>query len=558
MNETRPRRLLSLLGLLGLVLYILVLQFSFHFRLELSTKNRPILEVLALLLAATLVYLAALAVVLRQPADGQDRPLTWIVVGFAVVYRLLLLPSEPIQEIDFYRYLWDGRVLAAGHNPFHYSQQQIFALGENQPEGSELRALWQLAQQSPALTTIFERVHHREVPTVYPPLAQVVFAATALLVPAAAPWWLHVLALKTVLVLFDLATLGVLIALLRQLGKPTSWCLAYAWCPLALKEFANSAHLDSIAVFFTALAVYLLVRVLKEEGSLGRACLAAGCLALAILAKSYPVVLLLLVSTVLLARLNWRAILPIGLIPVIVIAGYLPFATRPAGPAAEEEEGAFVSARPHHPGAGLRTFLTIWEMNDFFFMIVSENLRWDERERTEEQPARWFVLVPAAVRESIQRSGEEVLLESQLVGTVKDPAFGLTQLLMATLLLSVCALGAFAAYRRPEPETAVRGVFLTLFWGWMFASTQNPWYLLWSLPFMVFAGQRSYFLMPGLVLLYYVRFWLEYHAAPTDTGPTEAWNYFDFTLVWFEYLPFLLALMAELWFRSRKDRSCAS
>ena len=38
-----------------------------------------------------------------------------IILGFAVASRLLLLSSWPIQEIDYYRYLWDGRVTLGGH-----------------------------------------------------------------------------------------------------------------------------------------------------------------------------------------------------------------------------------------------------------------------------------------------------------------------------------------------------------------------------------------------------------------------------------------------------------
>jgi len=41
--------------------------------------------------------------------------------------------------------------------------------------------------------------------------------------------------------------------LLRDIGMSPDWADALGWCPLALKEFANTDHLDAIAVFFTTL-----------------------------------------------------------------------------------------------------------------------------------------------------------------------------------------------------------------------------------------------------------------------------------------------------------------
>src|SRR5262249_32110714 len=68
-----------------------------------------------------------------------------------------------------------------------------------------------------------------------------------------------------------------------------------------------------------------------------------------------------------------------------------------------------------------------------------------------------------------------------------------------------------------------------------------PWYLIWCLPFMVFAGRRSWFLLPGLVLFYYARFWFEAH------GTTGNVDVFDYGLVWLEYMPFFVALALEIW-----------
>src|SRR5687768_8060735 len=40
----------------------------------------------------------------------------WIIIS--VLHRAVLLFSMPSLSDDVYRFVWDGRVLAAGHNPF--------------------------------------------------------------------------------------------------------------------------------------------------------------------------------------------------------------------------------------------------------------------------------------------------------------------------------------------------------------------------------------------------------------------------------------------------------
>ena len=91
------------------------------------------------------------------------------------------------------------------------------------------------------------------------------------------------------------------------------------------------------------------------------------------------------------------------------------------------------------------------------------------------------------------------------------------------------------------------GVFLTLAWGWLLSSAQNPWYFLWGLPFIVFDGRRCWFLLLGFPFLYYLRFLLEYQAPATGVGLQAARAAFDFQVVWLEYLPFFLALVVETW-----------
>jgi hypothetical protein len=549
-SQRSLHRRLWLAGLALLCIYAGLLALSFQF--DHDTAEPPILPAVGLFAAATVVWLLALWTVFRQSDAAMGRRSLRIILGFAVAYRLLLVPSWPIQETDYYRYLWDGRVTLHGHNPYAYSPYQIESLPNLISEApADLAALERLANESQTMRTIFDRIHHRAVPTAYPPAAQAVFALSATLTPANAPLWLHVLVWKSVLLAFDLGTLGLLVLLLRRLGLPQSWCLAYAWCPLALKEFANSGHFDAIAIFFTTLAALALVSIHRGNDTTKRPALvpafvATAALALGILAKTYPLVLVPVLVAYLAKRLGARALAPLALGVALVVAGYLPFAGR-AAPPVEGPDSELIQL--NSPATGVGTFLSQWEMNDFLFMLVRENLRPPSR-----QPAPWFVMVPATIRQGWYDRALAPLADAAGLSVKADVPLVATQLVMGLILLSVCLGLAWRVYRQPEPAELLRGMFLTLAWAWLLSAAQNPWYLLWCLPFMVFVSRRAWFLLPGLVLLYYVRFWVETHSADGTAV------IFDYQLVWLEYLPFFIVLALEaLWKRGPRvelNHSC--
>jgi hypothetical protein len=531
-------------GSASLCLYIGLLTVSFQF--DHDAQEPPILLAVGLLAAATVVWLLALVIVFRNDAEHilSGRRALRIVLGFAVTYRLLLLPSWPIQETDYYRYLWDGRVTLHGHNPYQYSPYQVDTLPTLTAEPpADLAALGQLANQSETLRTVFDRVHHRAVPTAYPPAAQAVFAVSAALSPADAPLWLHILIWKTLLLAFDLGTLGLLILLLRRLGLPASWCLAYAWCPLALKEVANSGHFDAIAIFFTTLAALALVSIARngndtKHPTFAAAFLATAALALGILAKTYPLVLIPVVSAYLVRRLGGRALAPVALAAVLIAAAYVPFAGRGGAPT-EGPDAELV--QPNSVGTGLGTFLAQWEMNDFLFMLVRENLR---PPATQATPG--FVVIPSGMRQGLYDGALVPLADAAGLSVKTDVPLVATQFVMGLILLGLCLRWAWRVYRQPEPTELLHAIFLTLAWAWLLSAAQNPWYLLWCLPFMIFAGRRAWFLLPGLVLLYYVRFWVETHSGDGTAAV------FDYHLIWLEYLPFFAVLAFEaLWRRDQ-------
>ena len=86
----------------------------------LATPPQSIVSYLIQLFPLTVFYLLALRLAARvKTEDGKT--LVPEILLFALLFRLSLVPMETFLSSDIYRYIWDGRVQAAGKvNPYLY------------------------------------------------------------------------------------------------------------------------------------------------------------------------------------------------------------------------------------------------------------------------------------------------------------------------------------------------------------------------------------------------------------------------------------------------------
>jgi alpha-1,6-mannosyltransferase len=153
--------------------------------------------------------------------------------------------------------VWDGRVQAAGINPYRYI-----------PADPALKALRD--------TTIYPNINRRTYArTIYPPGAQAVFAIVGRISQT-------VIAMKLAMLAMEVIAVLCLLRLLSLARLPAERVLIYAWNPLVLWSFACDGHVDAIAVGL--LAVALLCRAERRFGTAG------AFLAGAVLAKFLPIV----------------------------------------------------------------------------------------------------------------------------------------------------------------------------------------------------------------------------------------------------------------------------
>lgn len=550
-ESPQPGRRLQTLIALGVVQLLLWLTVAFaveRFSPSGLFERRPLLPVLGLMALCFILYLWSVALFWKPQVHRKTLRVEGLILGFAVLFRLALWWSQPIEELDIYRYLWDGRVLAHGINPYRYSPAEIEEANRSEPATLELATLSRLLGRSPEIAKTFSLIDHRSVPTIYPPFSEAVFAATALITPEHAPVRQQVCIFKAVLLLFDVATIGLLMGLLRNLKQPPTRALAYAWCPLVLKEFANTGHLDAIAVCLTVAVLWLLTLSRRESESpskvdqlpsrpRSRDWLAAALWGGAVLAKLYPLVL----APVLLAfwwrRLRWRTCGLLGVFGIVLFSGY-----EAMPPISRVPTTAGTYARTPSSFSGLREFVRRWEMNDLLFSFVYENVR----PYPTDHPKPWYSVCPTVLRERLNGIAARTTAIAGLSGPADRLPFLLTQALMAGTLLVLAAALALRRWPDDPREALLSRSFLCLAWLWFLSATQNPWYWTWALPLAVFASP-SWLLVSGFALIYYLRFWFVHHFPDSvlPGGLTGA-RFFDEIVVWFEQLLPLCAVAAAV------------
>ena len=136
-------------------------------------------------------------------------------------------------------------------------------------------------------------------------------------------------------------------------------------------------------------------------------------------------------------------------------------------------------------------------------------------------------------------------------------AFLLARAVTVTIFLAILIALVWRVRKSSDPADWLRVGFLILAWFWLLSPTQNPWYWTWALPLVMFAHSRAWLAVSGLVMVYYLRFWLTYHWPEQPVAGTAYCGaaFFDFVVTWFEYGPWLLCLVGEaVWRRAARSQ----
>jgi hypothetical protein len=274
-------------------------------------------------LIAWAVFVVAVLALRFVPA----RLVTIIVLAGAVVVGLAALVGPPNTSTDSARYAWDGIVQHAGISPYaHTPQSEALA---------NLRPDWLFPDKVGGTCDGLEprfrglgdgadghcvAINRPDVPTIYPPLAEMWFGLVRLVVPASAQY----MPFQVAGLVVSLGVTAGLLVVLRRLGRPTWWAALWAWSPLVASEAVTNSHVD---VLGAALATAGAVLVAFGRPIWGGVALGAATAAKLIPAIAYPPLLG--------RRRHWWAV-PVGIavfgllyVPYVVttglkVLGYLP------------------------------------------------------------------------------------------------------------------------------------------------------------------------------------------------------------------------------------------
>jgi hypothetical protein len=238
---------------------------------------------LPLLIGAWIAFLAAAWLLRKTP---RRTSVALILLG-GIALQMVAVSAPPRGSNDLYRYIWDGKVQAAGIDPYQYvptaaqltgvRDEFLFNPSAEYCVSPALVAYYPAADFAPGCT----KINRPTVPTIYPPVAEAYFLAVHYLptasdssTPIQATTAL-VAVLITVLLLFGLGRLGL------DIRMAALW----SWCPTVVLEAGNSAHVDVIAVGITAAALLTLATARTTR----RTVLGGILLGLAIATKMTPV-----------------------------------------------------------------------------------------------------------------------------------------------------------------------------------------------------------------------------------------------------------------------------
>ena len=161
-------------------------------------------------------------------------------LGAALLYRLLPLLALPALSDDFYRFIWDGRLWAAGINPFAGLPTDLV----NNPA---LRAYGITPQ-------LFKLLNSPTHYTVYPAIPQYINWLAARLFPHDI---LHaVLVMRVFIIIAEAGSLWLLVRILKKAGQPVQLVSIYALNPLVIIELSGNLHHEALMLVFLLAFIY--------------------------------------------------------------------------------------------------------------------------------------------------------------------------------------------------------------------------------------------------------------------------------------------------------------
>ena len=215
-----------------------------------------------------------------------------VLLAGAVLLRLWFLFTTPSLSGDIYRYIWDGRIVNAGFNPYLHV-----------PSDPALQAL-----RDPAQYGLIDKRDYAV--TIYPPVAEALYTLVTRVSGS-------VFAMKLAMTLLEGVAVLAVLRLLDRLKRPRGVMALYLLHPAPIWEIAGNGHVDAAMMAFSYGAFAWAGSRLETVGP--ALALALGTLVKPLAALGLPAL--------------WRPfqiMVPLGVLATVIVC-YLPYASAGTG-----------------------------------------------------------------------------------------------------------------------------------------------------------------------------------------------------------------------------------
>ncbi|WP_339875787.1 polyprenol phosphomannose-dependent alpha 1,6 mannosyltransferase MptB [Olleya marilimosa] len=166
-----------------------------------------------------------------------------LLIAIAIISRLIFLIAIPNLSQDFYRFIWDGRMILQGFNPYLHTPASFIALGEYPISQAQ-----QLVVGMQALNAS----HYSN----YPPINQLLFTLANLFTSSSILG--SVIGLRLIIIAADIGTLYFGAKLLKRLELSQYKIFWFILNPFIVIELTGNLHFEGVMLFFLILSLYLL------------------------------------------------------------------------------------------------------------------------------------------------------------------------------------------------------------------------------------------------------------------------------------------------------------
>lgn len=167
-----------------------------------------------------------------------EKPTLPFIIVVGLLARISLIALFPSLSDDIYRFFWDGKLTAAGYNPYSYLPSALMEQSNTIPE------------LTPAL---FAELNSPDYYTIYPPVSQLIFLGSSF-------WAANVadasIGMKVLFLVAEIATLAGLLRLLAHMQKPAYLAALYWLNPLVIVEGMGNLHFEIIMVALLCWSMY--------------------------------------------------------------------------------------------------------------------------------------------------------------------------------------------------------------------------------------------------------------------------------------------------------------